>query len=160
MRTRFLVSALLAMPACGGDSHVPSQLLEAGITAAPGVIVEPAAVVFWLKDVDTLDADSALVAAQDVTSQSREIVALLADSDVSVYFTTDSRIYVRAPGAPRRIVTLNGLDYAWGVVLVEPGYAEQIITGPVSPADLHDLVHDYFGFEEDRPPGPIAMAIP
>ena len=151
---------LVASAACGREVEVPQALVDAGISAAPEVILEPSVVVFWLKDVDTLAADSALAAVHDLTGQARDLVDLVSDTDVQVYFTTESRIYVRAQLAPRRIVTLNGLDYPWGMVLIEPGYAEQIITGPVSSTDLHDLVHDYFGFEEDRPQGPIASGEP
>ena len=153
---RRLIASLLIASACGRNPEVPQALVDAGITAAPGVVTQPAAVLFWLEDVDTLQADSAVTAVHDLTGQARELVELLSDSDVAVYFTTASRIYVRAADSPRRIVSLRGLDYPWGVVLVEPGYAEQVITGPVAPADLHDLVHDYFGFEEDRVQGPIA----
>ena len=88
---------------------------------------------------------------------SEDLVDLLSDTDVTVYFTTHSRIYVRAQLAPRRVVTLNGLDFPWGVVFVEPGYAEQIVTGPVPPADLRDMVYDYFGLDDEKPSGPIAL---
>ena len=155
---RLFAPVVVLMVACSRDPRVPSQLVEEGITAAPDVISRPAAVVFWLRDVDTLQADSALAAIQDVTGEAQDLVDLLSDTDVEVYFTTSSRIYVRAAGAPRRTVTLAGLDYPWGVVFVEPGYAEQIITGPVSSNDLHDLVHDYFGFEDEKPSEPIALS--
>jgi hypothetical protein len=153
---RLFAGLLVVSAACGRKVEVPQTLVDAGITAAPDVITLPSAVVFWLKDVDTLEADSAVAAVHDVTSQAQDLVDLVSDTDVQVYFTTESRIYVRAQLAPRRIVTLNGLDYPWGVVLVEPGYAEQIITGPVAPIDLRDLVYEYFGFENVRPQGPIA----
>jgi hypothetical protein len=128
---RLFAPLFLAVVACGRDPKVPQQLLDAGITAAPDVIEHSAAVVFWLRDVDTLQSDSAVAAVQDVTALSQDLVDLLSDTDVAVYFTTRSRIYVRAQLAPRRVVTLNGLDFPWGVVFVEPGYAEQIVTGPV-----------------------------
>ena len=148
---------LVGMLACGRDPKVPQELLDAGIIAAPRVITGPAAVLFWLKDVDTLETDSAVVAAQDFTSQAQDLTDLLSDTDVAVYFTTSSRIYVRATGGPRRIVMLSGLDFPWGVVFVEPGYAEQIVTGPVAPTDFRDLVYDYFGLEDEKPSGPIAL---
>jgi hypothetical protein len=154
---RLFVLALVGSAACGRDPKVPQQLLEAGVTAAPDVITNPAAVVFWLRDVDTLAGDSAVVAVQDLTSMSQDLVDLLSDTDVEVYFTTRSRIYVRAQLSPRRVVTLNGLDFPWGVVFVEPGYAEQIVTGPVPPADFREMVYDYFGLDDEKPSGPIAM---
>ena len=154
---RVFAPLLLAVAACARDPKVPQQLLDAGITAAPDVITHSAAVVFWLRDVDTLQSDSAVVAVQDVTTLSQDLVDLLSDTDVAVYFTTRSRIYVRAQLAPRRVVTLNGLDFPWGVVFVEPGYAEQIVTGPIAPADFRDMVYDYFGLDEEKPSGPIAM---
>ncbi|HKP28785.1 MAG TPA: hypothetical protein VJU15_05260 [Gemmatimonadales bacterium] len=154
---RLLVPLVFAIVACGKEPKVPQQLLDAGVTAAPDVIMHPAAVVFWLRDVDTLEADSAVAAVQDLTSMSEDLVDLLSDTDVTVYFTTRSRIYVRARLAPRRVVTLNGLDFPWGVVFVEPGYAEQIVTGPVAPPDFRDMVYDYFGLDDERPSGPIAL---
>ena len=154
---RVFAPLLLAVAACARDPKVPQQLLDAGITAAPDVITHSAAVVFWLRDVDTLQSDSAVVAVQDVTTLSQDLVDLLSDTDVAVYFTTRSRIYVRARLAPRRVVTLTGLDFPWGVVFVEPGYAEQIVTGPIAPADFRDMVYDYFGLDEEKPSGPIAM---
>ncbi len=78
-------------------------------------------------------------------------------TDIAVLVNTGTRIYVEAPGAPRRIVSLAGLDYPWGVLLVEPGYAEQIITGPVLPDDLRELVYEYFGLEDAGVKSPIAI---
>jgi len=150
------VLCFLLLAACSRQPKVPQQLLDAGITAAPAIITRPAAVIFWLQDVDTLVTDSALAAVGDVTGEAHDLVDLFSGSDVEVYFTRASRIYVRGAAAPRRIVTLNGLDFPWGVVLIDPGYAEHILTGPVSSGDLRDLVYDYFGFEDEKPSGPIA----
>ena len=153
-RVSFL--ALVALAGCR-EPGIPQQLLDAGITAAPGVIAGPAAVLFWLRDVDTLATDSALAAVSDITVQAEDLTGLLSDTDVEVYFTTRSRIYVRGEGGPRRIVQLSGLDFPWGVVFVEPGYAEQILTGPVLPSDFREMVYDYFGLEDEKPSGPIAL---
>ena len=158
MKTPISLCLLALVGACADQPKIPQNLLDAGVAAAPDVITSPAAVVFWLKDVDTLQADSAVAAVELVTSEAQDLSDLLSDTDVSVYFTTARRIYVRAPLAPRRIVTLAGLDYPWGVVLVDPGYAEQIITGPVAPTDLRELIIDYFGFEDEKPSGPIALS--
>ena len=121
------------------------------------MLTSAAAVLFWLPSADTLSADSADAAIQLMNQAAGDLRDLLADTDIAVLVTTGTRIYVQAPNAPRRIASLAGLDYPWGVLLVEPGYAEQIITGPVLPGDLRELVYEYFGLEDSDGRSPIAL---
>jgi hypothetical protein len=123
------------------------------------VLTGAAAVLFWLPSVDSLSADSTAMAVGLLSQVVDDLRDLLSDTDVELLVTTSTRIYVggRGSGGPRRVVSLAGLDYPWGVVFVEPGYAEQILTGPVVPSDLRELAVDYFGLDTDDEPSPIAI---
>lgn len=146
----------LALVSCSPSADLPRELRDADLERAPRVLTSAAAVLFWLPAADTLSADSTDAAIQLMDQAADDLRDLLADTDIAVLVTTGTRIYVQARGAPRRIVSLAGLDYPWGVLLAEPGYAEQIITGPVLPDDLRELVYEYFGLENSDVRTPIA----
>lgn len=120
----------------------------AGLARAPRVFTGPAAVLFWLPAADTLSPDERETAARGLTESAATLTDLLAAYGISVVGVSAPQVYVQAPGAPRRTVMLQGLDYPWGLVLVDPGYPEQILTGPVDPGELEDLAWDYFLLEE------------
>jgi hypothetical protein len=79
-------------------------------------------------------------------------------------------IVVELERGPQRVITLGGLDYPFGYVLVEPGYAETILTGVSTDDELLDQVGWYFGLEEEgadstsghvvNGPGPRGPAAP
>jgi hypothetical protein len=153
-----LASVILCLlVSCRLRPQLPKELRDSGIDRAPRVLTAAATVLFWLPSADTLSADSADAAIQLMDQAADDLRDLLADTDIAVLVTTGTRIYVQAPNAPRRIASLAGLDYPWGVLLVEPGYAEQIITGPVLPGDLRELVYEYFGLEDSDGRSPIAL---
>ena len=143
---------------CTPSHRLPAGLAESGLDQAPPVISTAAAVLFWLPSVDSLPPDSTDFANQLLSEAADDLSDLLSDTDISVLVTTRTRIYVEAPRprSPRRMITLAGLDYPWGVVFIEPGYAEQIVTGPVAPSDLRELALDYFGVEDEQVKTPIA----
>ena len=122
------------------------------------VLTAAAAVLFWLPSVDSLSADSTAMAVELMSQAADDLRDLLSDTDVDGA-GDDQHSYIcggAGPRGPRRIVSLAGLDYPWGVVFVEPGYAEQIVTGPVVPSDLRELAVDYFGLDNDDERSPIA----
>ena len=149
---------VLLLLGCTPTHRLPPELAETGLERVPPVISSAAAVLFWLPSVDSLPPDSTDFAVQLMSEAADDLSDLLSDTDISVLVTTRTRIYVEAPRprAPRRMVTLAGLDYPWGVVFIEPGYAEQIVTGPVAPSDLRELALDYFGLEDEQVNTPIA----
>lgn len=152
---RVLGSAFLAfLSGCQGRAPLPREIADSGLETAPQVVTRAAAVLFWLPAADTLAADSAAMGAAFLSHASTELRDLFGDSDIALFVTRSTRLYVQADGAPRRMVSLAGLDYPWGVVFVEPGYAEQIVTGPV--VELRDLATDYFGLDDSDGRSPIA----
>lgn len=130
-----------------------------GVGAAPQVISRPAAVLFWLPSADTLTADSTAEAVEHLRLLADGLGRMLEGSAIPVLATHASRIYVGGADRPRRAVALAGLNYPWGVILVAPGYPEQIVTGPVDSEDVQDLAWSYFELDDlplDQRPRRIA----
>jgi hypothetical protein len=65
--------------------------------------------------------------------------------------TLSDTVVVRLASGYRRVIMLSGLDYPYGYVLIEPGYAEEFHTGVDAEEDLKAALDDYFGLEEDTP---------
>ena len=119
-----------------------------GLAPTPRLITVPTAVLFWLPAGDTLSLEERTAALEGLTESAATLRKLLGDYGIPVTGVSAEQVYVQAPGAPRRTVMLGGLDYPWGLVLVDPGYPEQIITGPVEAGELEELAWDYFLLED------------
>ena len=145
------VAAAFLLTGCNGPHRrgLTGPLAEVSAVATmPHVVTGPSAIVFWLPAADTLVGEARAGAADQVRQAVRELGELLGDYGIPVVGTNAGRVYVAAPDTPRRTVMLEGLDYPYGVVLVDPGYPEQIITGPSDQGELHDLAWDYFLLDE------------
>jgi hypothetical protein len=150
MRSLLLLGLLLA--GCHSEPELGPPLSDlAGVYSAPKLVNRPAAVLFWLETADTLPADSTSDAIEHLRLLAEGLGRVLAGSNIPVLATHASRILIGGKGRPRRAVTLSGLDYPWGVMLVDPGYPEQIITGPVDSEDVEDLAWSYFELEHVQP---------
>jgi len=120
----------------------------AGLAPAPRLITAPTAVLFWLPAGDTLSVEERTAAFEGLTESAATLRNLLGAYGIPVTGVSTEQVYVQAAGAPRRTVMLGGLDYPWGLVLVDPGYPEQILTGPVEAGELEELAWDYFLLED------------
>lgn len=142
-----MLAALVALGCDSGPRLAAPLTGIAGVHAAPRVVTGRAAVLFWLSSADTLSTDSAAIAMEQLQQTASDLGEVLARYDVALLATSSSRLVIGGPGRPRRPVSLDGLDYPWGVVLVDPGFPEQIITGPVDADALEELVWTYFDLE-------------
>ena len=146
-----VVAGALALSACDGPDRrgLAGPLADVSeLAVMPRLLTRPTAIVFWLPAADTLVGEARTGADDQVRQAASELGELLRSYDIPVVGTNSARVYVAAPDAPRRTVMLEGLDYPYGVVLVDPGYPEQIITGPSDQGELHDLAWDYFLLDE------------
>jgi hypothetical protein len=121
---------------------------------------EAAVIAFWLSSTDTLPSGELRPAREEFRHSTQVAAEYLDDTDVALLATLQDTVLVRLEGGSTRIVMLSGLDYPYGYVFIEPGYAEEFHTGPISDDDLEDALDDYFGFEEtdSTPPRRIARA--
>ena len=149
-----VVGAALLPQACGkaarqgrDDRFVGSD--SAGSFTVP-VIVEPTVVAFWLGAADTLPASESRQTRTDFQKLAGEIARYLSDTDVRLIRTASDTVVIQLAGGTQRMVMLSGLDFPYGFVLIDPGYAEEFHTGMDLVADLEDAIADYFGLADDQ----------
>jgi hypothetical protein len=154
MRVSCAVVVLLAW-GCAGTKPHPERSAPPGFpVAAPGTapLVSAASVVaFWLSAADTVP-DSDRIAAREAFRRSNERLAkYLSDTDILLAATVSDTVVIQLVGGSRRVVMLSGLDFPYGYLLIEPGYAEEFHTGVPVDEELLDAIDDYFGLEADTP---------
>lgn len=108
---------------------------------------EAALVVFWNTSADTLGPIAAADALRELSDRASWASEYLDQYDIPVYATRATALVVRPAQGAGRFVDLGGLDYPFGFVLIEPGYAEEFLTGLQSEDELEDALVDYFDLE-------------
>jgi hypothetical protein len=116
---------------------------------APRIVTGPTVLVFWLPAADTLNADDAAAALDDMTYYTERLAPALQHYGIQLLPTNAETVYVALPNRRQRAVLLSGLDYPFGYVIVEPGGAERILTGVYADDELLDEVRAYFDLPED-----------
>lgn len=119
---------------------------------APRVVRAPTVVVFWLAGGDTLAADDANSAYDDLSYYTEQIASVLKENGIVLVPTNSDTVFIDEPNHKRRTVILSGLDYPYGYLLIDPGGPERILTGIYSDDDLLDEVQAYFDFGDDSIP--------
>src|SRR5262245_51798203 len=149
MRPPALHAAVLAailLLACGKAGRPGRDSGVAGDTAVGLtvlVIVEPTVIAFWLRGTDTLPAPELRQTRTDFRRLISEIGRYLSDTDVRFVRTASDTVVIQLAGGVQRMVMLSGLDFPYGFVLVDPGYAEEFHTGLDLLTDLEDAIADY-----------------
>jgi hypothetical protein len=115
------------------------------------VITTATVVAFWLGAADTLAADVTREARADFKRSNQVVAEYLGDTDIALVATVSDTVAVQLERGPRRLVMLSGLDFPYGYLLIEPGYAEEFHTGLTADQDLEDAIDDYFGLNDDGP---------
>jgi hypothetical protein len=158
----FAVSAVVLAAACHGAGRArpaTPALHRRGQSAgavALSVVRSPTVVSFWLASADTLDSTSAAEARSDFEYYTAHAADFLAEQEIALVGTTADTIIVELPGGGRRTIMLTGLDYPFGYVLVQPGYAERILTGISTDEELEDEASSYFDVGDEGDDGVVA----
>jgi hypothetical protein len=118
-------------------------------TASVPMVSEATVIAFWLASADTLPPAVRQELRDEFRRLNRAVASYLQDTDIGMIATLNDTLIVQLEGGPRRTVMLSGLDYPYGYVLVEPGYAEEFRTGMDVLDDLEAAIDDYFGLEDD-----------
>ena len=163
---RILVVALLAAaivaPGCGKPAQSPRLAKDSAASVTVPVLVEPTVVAFWLSSTDTLPQPEARQTRIDFQRLVGEVARYLSDTDVRFVRTASDTVVIQLAGGVQRMVMLSGLDFPYGFVLIDPGYAEEFHTGVDLLVDLEDAIADYFGLDdtqrESRPRHRIAFS--
>ena len=145
----------LILAACGRGEHRGSVDLR-GLGSehqSPVVVRKATLVVFWLPASDTLGSADGADMLDDFRYYTAAAAPWFKDQGIPVVTTNADTIVVEAQGAPRRIIMVSGLDYPFGYVLIDPGYAEEILTGVLTDDDLLDEADGYFGSNDNEDDG-------
>jgi hypothetical protein len=154
-RVRFLVLSLLLAAGCTSSRPAagrtfPASSGRAGRGSVP-VVTQASVVAFWLAAADTIPS-ATRSAAREAFRESNAMVARYLDgTDIGLVATVNDTVVIQLAGGFRRTVLLSGLDFPYGYVLIEPGYAEEFHTGVDAEADLESAIDDYFGFGSSSP---------
>lgn len=111
----------------------------------------PTVVAFWLPASDTLAGGEGPDLLEEFRAYTARVAPALEDAEIALVATAADSIVVELEGVPGRVISLRGLDYPFGYVLVQPGYAETILTGISTDDELLDEVTWYFGLDEADP---------
>src|ERR1041385_1735818 len=144
-----LVGCRLAAKSRDTPAEGAGRTLTPGTTVA--VLTDAAVVAFWLKAADTIPADLRRRVREEFRRSNQVVADYLSDTDVGIVATVNDTVVVRLPSGERRLVMLSGLDFPYGYVFIEPGYAEEFHTGLAGDDDLEGAIDDYFGLEDDPP---------
>jgi hypothetical protein len=156
--TQAMGFVLAVLAACRGDRPIgrAADSTRAGRDSSAVLVIREAAVVaFWLRASDTLAAGEGADLLDDFRAYTQLIGPFLEDRGIPFFTTNAESLFVELTGGPRRVIILAGLDYPFGYVLLEPGYAESILTGVSTEEELLSEVDWYFGLdgEGDLPEG-------
>ena len=145
--------ALLALSGCaaGRTATRKAESPDSALGGAVPLITKASVVAFWLPAADTI-VEVERTSARVAFRRSNAMVAhYLSDTDILLFAAVKDTVVIELAGGTRRIVMLSGLDYPYGYVLIEPGYAEEFHTGVTADEDLQAAIDDYFGLESDSP---------
>ncbi len=142
---RHLLLPLLIVLGCRRAEVRP---LEASV-ADSGAIREPTVVAFRLPAADTLTPDGGGERLQEFEAYTALVLPLLAEQGLRTRTWHAETLVVELTDGPSRTIMLQGLDYPYGYVLVEPGFAESILTGVLTDEELLDEASSYFGLDAD-----------
>ena len=153
---RWALLTALGLAACGAERPGRgAKAVEAGRTLTPGttvaVLTDATVVAFWLKAADTIPADVRRRVREEFRRSNLAVADYLSDTDVGIVATVNDTVIVQLESGARRLVMLSGLDFPYGYVFIEPGYAEEFHTGLAGDDDLEGAIDDYFGLEDDTP---------
>jgi len=155
-----VLSTVAMLPACRPQAtpakHGSARPPVAGTHAA--MVRKATVVAFWLRSSDTLP-ERELTKAREAFRRSNQMLAdYLDDTDVTLVATVQDTVLIRLEGGGTRVVMLSGLDYPYGYVFIDPGYAEEFHAGPSTDDDLKDALDDYFDLHEDDSTSPTRIA--
>lgn len=150
-----LGGSLLGLAGCSARTPVARrhEARSARFTVPSGapVITEASVVAYWLASADSIPERSRLAIRDGFRRSNVMIAKYLSDTDIQLVAAVSDTVVIQLANGVRRIVQLSGLDFPYGYVLIDPGYAEEFHTGLPDEDDLRDALDDYFGLESDTP---------
>lgn len=133
----------------GACQTAPPKPTTKAVVADSGFIRAATVVAFTLQAADTLDPETGGEKLREFEAYTQLVFPMLEEQGIAVRSTHSDSLVVILENGPSRVIMLRGLDYPFGYVLVEPGFAETIMTGVVTDEELLDEASYYFGLEDE-----------
>ncbi len=142
-----LLLLFLLVSAC---RSAPPRTARQGVGDS-GEVRTATVIAFTLQAADSLAGDGAVEKLREFDAYTELVFPMLEEQGIAVRSTHSDSLVVVMENGPRRTIMLRGLDYPYGYVLVEPGFAETILTGVVTDEELLEEASFYFGLDDDSP---------
>lgn len=154
---------LLALAGCTGSNsasrapvadtldtidYIPRDSVDSALNT-PRLITERTVVVFWIHAGDTLNAEDAASALEDLNYYTEKVSPALKAWDITLVPTNSDTVYLSLPNNHRRPILLSGLEYPFGYLLIEPGGVERVLAGVYADDELLDEIRAYFDLPDD-----------
>lgn len=128
--------------------YIPRDSVDSALNT-PRLITEPTVVVFWIHAGDTLNADDAASALEDLNYYTEKVSPVLKAHGITLVPTNSDTVYLSLPNHQRRPILLTGLEYPFGYLLMEPEGVERILVGVYADDELLDEIKAYFDLPDD-----------
>ncbi len=128
--------------------YIPRDSVDSALNAPP-LVTERTVIVFWVHAGDTLNADDAASALEDLNYYTERVSGPLKAYGITLIPTNSDTVYLALPNHQRRPILLTGLEYPFGYLLVEPGGVERVLAGVYADDELLEEIKAYFDLPDD-----------
>ena len=128
--------------------YIPRDSVDSALNA-PHLVTERTVIVFWVHAGDTLNADDAASALEDLNYYTERVSGQLKAYGITLVPTNSDTVYLSLPNHQRRPILLTGLEYPFGYLLIEPGGVERVLAGVYADDELLDEIRAYFDLPDD-----------
>jgi hypothetical protein len=130
------------------DTYIPRDSVDS-VLNTPRLITDRTVVVFWIHAGDSLNADDAASALEDLNYYTEKVSPALKAHGITLVPTNADTVYLSLPNQQRRPILLTGLEYPYGYLLLEPGGVERLLAGVYADDELLDEIRAYFDLPDD-----------
>jgi len=128
--------------------YIPRDSVDSALNA-PRLITERTVIVFWVHAGDSLNAEDAASALEDLNYYTEKVSGPLKAYGITLVPTNADTVFLSLPNHQRRPILLTGLEYPFGYLLIEPGGVERVLAGVYADDELLDEIKAYFDLPDD-----------
>jgi hypothetical protein len=128
--------------------YIPRDAVDSALNT-PRLVTERTVVVFWVHAGDSLNAEDAASALEDLNYYTEQVSPALKAYGIALVPTNSDTVYLALPNRQRRPILLTGLEYPFGYLLLDPEGVERILSGVYADDELLDEIRAYFDLPAD-----------
>lgn len=128
--------------------YIPRDAVDSALNT-PRLITERTVIVFWVHAGDSLNAEDAASALEDLNYYTEQVSPALKAYGIALVPTNSDTVFLALPNRQRRPILLTGLEYPFGYLLLDPEGVERILSGVYADDELLDEIRAYFDLPDD-----------